>query len=386
MQVPAPAAAFQRRESLGTMMMAGGRSVWPHYFSDYLHWGDFTIRPRRAPDNRLPTLTATVDKASVAIGETVTFRIGIQDADAATDDNPSIPWKYRAELWPTGYQPATPAGTREPALAQTWTGTTVSGGVLAWAYPAPHAYTARIEVSDEWQARRVKEFTIAVAPRPDQPLRVNCGAEDADWTDADGRIWLYDQEQVAGTWGFASAKTDIVQATVAGQPGIYSSCRLAKDAGKPVTWSFPVANGTWTVSLHFADLINTAAGKSLADLRIEGVAVLTGFDVFAAAGGARRPVVRTFTTTVADGMLTIVLARAASATNAAFLNAIEIVPVTGDHRQRSIILEPVAPAIWTVRQPLDAVISPGPGAGQTVHLLPTQTAVLAPQAVPGTIN
>lgn len=65
-----------------------------------------------------------------------------------------------------------------------------------------------------------------------------------------------------------------------------------------------------TVTLYFAETFWTAAGQRRFNVAINGSAVLTAFDIFAAAGGANRAIARTFTTTAnASGQVVIQFTR-----------------------------------------------------------------------------
>lgn len=85
----------------------------------------------------------------------------------------------------------------------------------------------------------------------------------------------------------------------------------------------PVTNGTYTVTLDFAEVYWTAAGKRVFNVTIEGQPVLQNFDIYAAAGGAQIAWQRSFSATVNDGVLNIV--GTASVDQAKF-SAIEVVP------------------------------------------------------------
>jgi len=63
----------------------------------------------------------------------------------------------------------------------------------------------------------------------------------------------------------------------------------------------------YTVRLHFAELGGKDAGERVFDVRLEGLAVLEGFDIAQATGGANRPVVREFKNVVIEGELDLEL-------------------------------------------------------------------------------
>jgi hypothetical protein len=84
----------------------------------------------------------------------------------------------------------------------------------------------------------------------------------------------------------------------------------------------PVNNGTYAVTLHFAEMYFTAPGQRIFDVTIEGQTVLHNFDIYATAG-AQTALQRTFVATVNDGSVDIV--GTASVDNIPFA-AIEMVP------------------------------------------------------------
>ena len=66
------------------------------------------------------------------------------------------------------------------------------------------------------------------------------------------------------------------------------------------------AGKTYTVRLHFAELYWTSSGKRVFNVASNGTAVLTNFDIYAAAGGANKAVVKQFTATAdSSGTITV---------------------------------------------------------------------------------
>jgi hypothetical protein len=94
----------------------------------------------------------------------------------------------------------------------------------------------------------------------------------------------------------------------------------------PSSTPSPCPTASYTVRLHFVELNKTAAGQRVFDVSIEGVKRLDRFDIFAAAAGARKAIVREFATTIADGNVTIDFIRQVEN---AKVNAIEILPADG---------------------------------------------------------
>ncbi|GGR06692.1 NPCBM/NEW2 domain-containing protein [Deinococcus ruber] len=111
----------------------------------------------------------------------------------------------------------------------------------------------------------------------------------------------------------------------------------------------PVPNGSYQVRLHFAELNKAAIGARVFDVKIEGTAALTSFDVFKEAGGAQKAIVRTLDATVSDGTLTIAFVRRVEN---AKISGIEILPAT----------TPSGPLTWTERAPALQPVSEAQGA------------------------
>jgi len=83
-------------------------------------------------------------------------------------------------------------------------------------------------------------------------------------------------------------------------PALYQSERSGS-----FSYNIPVANGSYTLNLHFAEIFHTASGKRVFNVAAQGKTVLSNFDIFAAAGGANRAIVKSFPVTVTNGVLTV---------------------------------------------------------------------------------
>lgn len=96
------------------------------------------------------------------------------------------------------------------------------------------------------------------------------------------------------------------------------------------TYTFPslTASAPYTVRLHFAELFQTAAGKRVFNVLINGTTVLSSFDIFATAGAAFKAVVRDFTASAnASGQIVI---NFNTVTDNATIEGIEIIPATSN--------------------------------------------------------
>ncbi|WP_422926440.1 malectin domain-containing carbohydrate-binding protein [Singulisphaera sp. PoT] len=105
-------------------------------------------------------------------------------------------------------------------------------------------------------------------------------------------------------------------------------------------FSYTVANLTpnsaYTVRLHFAENYFNAPGQRTFNVAINNQSVLTNFDIFAAAGGANKAIVETFTTqSDASGKVTIVFTNVAGG---AKVNGIQMIPGASAPQQTGIAI------------------------------------------------
>jgi len=133
--------------------------------------------------------------------------------------------------------------------------------------------------------------------------RINVGGQ-TTYVDPSGNQWLSDNSYV--NTGFPVTRSVAIAGT--NMPTLYQVGRWDDASGEEMRFSFPVPAGTYGVRLHFAETWSgiTAPGMRLFNVAIEGVRVLSNFDVFAQAGFATAHV-EEFVVDVSDGSLTIEL-------------------------------------------------------------------------------
>jgi hypothetical protein len=304
-----------------------------------MFWGDLSLPViKQYPSNKLPTLSGfTADKVSGVTPLTVGFSAAASDSDGTVA---SYEWFLEGH----DYGRVDPTDTTTaPSASHTYT--------------LPHNYLARVEAVDNYQARAWKELDVAVLPSSNEVLRINSGitvyyeevihyTPGYDYTAVDGGVWLYDQPMYAGNWGYKTGNSwgewanDKQGAPVAGtdDPELFRTWTADSQydyshTGQGLQYNVPLTNGTYTVKLGFADLENAAAGKRLIDAWVQGTSVLTAYDIVADVGSSTATW-KSFTTTVADGGLNVMLrTNPASPTNSqnthlAIINAVEIIPAT----------------------------------------------------------
>jgi hypothetical protein len=137
-------------------------------------------------------------------------------------------------------------------------------------------------------------------------LRVNCAAIEP-YTDKAGNKWLPDQYMEEGkAWGAMDGmEVDRGELGITGTdaPKVYETERYMMSEYK-----FKVPNGKYTVRLHFAETYSGIGGKDerVFSVTINNKGVLEDFDVYKAAGGPEKPVVKAFKgVTVTNGELVI---------------------------------------------------------------------------------
>jgi len=160
--------------------------------------------------------------------------------------------------------------------------------------------------------------TPPVVTTPATTYQINAGGGAAGPFAADGMV----QGGNAYTVG---APIDTSGVTNPAPQGVYQSERWGAS-----TYTLPglTPGAPYTLRLHFAEVYWTSAGMRLFNVAANGRNLLTGFDIFAAAGGANKAVARTFTTTAdKDGKVTLTFAGAPGSPDPnAKISGIELLP------------------------------------------------------------
>ena len=184
--------------------------------------------------------------------------------------------------------------------------------------------------------------SVTVSSTPTAVYRINCGSTSAV------SPFAADQYSSGGTQRSVTNTITVSGVTNAAPAAVYQTERYGTS-----TYTLPSLNvgSPYTVRLHFAELYQTAAGKRVFNVGINGTTVLSNFDIYAAAGGTYKAVVRDFTATAnSSGQIVINLT---TVTDNATIEGIEILTSTPNS----------APSIVTA-----AAASPNPVAGTTSAL------------------
>ncbi|MGH2636157.1 MAG: malectin domain-containing carbohydrate-binding protein [Actinomycetota bacterium] len=136
---------------------------------------------------------------------------------------------------------------------------------------------------------------------------IDAGAA-APYTDLSGNPWAADQAYAPGGFGFVGGSTFSTTAEIGGtgDDPLYRTYRSAPS----FEYRLDLASETYSVLLRFAEIDSRffAVGRRVFNVAIEGVQVLSGFDIFATAG-ANAALDRTFEVAVTDGTMNIVFSR-----------------------------------------------------------------------------
>jgi hypothetical protein len=125
------------------------------------------------------------------------------------------------------------------------------------------------------------------------PVRIQVGGTSA-WSDSLGNPWTADQYYRSGITESFPTRTI---ANTNDQP-IYRDDRVSSSTSAAWSYTIPVPNGTYTVKLHFVELTKTAKNQRVFSVDIVGTTAnpdIASLDIFVAAGGANKALVKTIT-------------------------------------------------------------------------------------------
>lgn len=153
---------------------------------------------------------------------------------------------------------------------------------------AANGTTYFYEVSASNAAGSSAKSSEASASTPNVLLQINAGG-------AAVTSYAADEDFSTGN-EFSTGSTVSTAGVVSPAPeAVYQSVRWASS----FNYTLPglTAGASYTVRLHFAELTWTAAGQRIFNVAINGTPVLSNFDIFAAAGGQLKALIKQFNTT-----------------------------------------------------------------------------------------
>ncbi|QNK57239.1 malectin domain-containing carbohydrate-binding protein [Paenibacillus sp. PAMC21692] len=164
------------------------------------------------------------------------------------------------------------------------------------------------------------KLNINIALNSGYTARVDVGSS-SSYTDSKGNTWSADQAYVSGSWGYSSG-TATATATGAVTGADYDSALFQTGrTGSPLSYKFDVANGTYRVTLLFAELTATQSAQRLFGLKAESADILSGFDIYKMFSGKNKGKAYSFEVPVSDGQLNLDFS---GQTGAALVNGIQV--------------------------------------------------------------
>lgn len=135
-------------------------------------------------------------------------------------------------------------------------------------------------------------FKYAPLPEPSSdkpivltvPIRVICGSDEPAGN------FVPDYNMLHGGMNGANHRIDTSVPNAAPE-AVYQNERYGRD----FTYGFSVPAGKYLVRLHFAEIFDNAAGMRIENIHINGKQVLENLDIWAAAGGLNKALVKEFT-------------------------------------------------------------------------------------------
>lgn len=153
------------------------------------------------------------------------------------------------------------------------------------------------------------------------PFTINCGGSAAS-------PFLADSNNNGGSTFSTGTAVNTAGVTNPAPQSVYQSERYGPSRSTLVyTLGGLISGSSYTVRLHFSENFVNAAGQRQFNVIINGLQVLTNFDVFGAAGGKFIAIVREFTATP-DGSNQIVIQFAPGLIENAKCNGIELISLT----------------------------------------------------------
>ncbi|WP_224999710.1 malectin domain-containing carbohydrate-binding protein, partial [Cesiribacter sp. SM1] len=179
--------------------------------------------------------------------------------------------------------------------------------------------TVRVVATDSKGASGNHDFSLVVKDvDAAAPYRINAGG--AAITTTAGLIFSVDQYYSA-----SNTVTKSVEINKTADDALYQSERY----GKNFSYSIPVANGTYAVRLHFAEIYFLSAGQRVFNVTAEGTPVLTNYDILADVGFGTASV-KWGQVSVSDGTLNIALS---GSVDNAKVSAIEVIGISAGVNQ-----------------------------------------------------
>ena len=161
-------------------------------------------------------------------------------------------------------------------------------------------------------------FTVAAdPPPPSSSININCGG--VAMTTSDGTKWVADEDYADGELYYVGSS---IAGTAAADSYLYRTARAG--LWTDFSYSIPVPDGSYVVTLRFAELEYSAKGQRVFNVVLNGTTVLSNFDILASVAPLT-PLVQAFPVTVTNGAVQLDFN---GVVNRGIVNAIQVAPVS----------------------------------------------------------
>lgn len=222
--------------------------------------------------------------------------------------------------------------------------------------------------SSGWSATESVMVTLPVtelqkaSPGGEEAWRLNCGAENFDYTDPAGNLWTRDEifadPGVSGfwRWGYDGGSAAVQSAQpVAGTTMDFIYQTQHWGPANSLEYKIEVPNGNYNVKLMFNETYFTAPGQRVFDVAIENQLVLDDHDIYAETG-INAADEHTFQVTVNDQRLDITFPEALS--DNPTISGIEVLPLSlSDDDFLDFIERKMFWYFWNETNPANGLIS-----------------------------
>lgn len=124
----------------------------------------------------------------------------------------------------------------------------------------------------------VSNFSKA-SPSGEEVWRINCGSA-LDYTDTSGNLWMKDESYLSlYRWGFTNGTVASSGSSIAGTD-LDPVFQVYRSGGTSMSYKIEAPNGVYQVKLMFAETYWKQSGRRVFDVAIEGVRVLTNYDIY----------------------------------------------------------------------------------------------------------
>jgi hypothetical protein len=249
------------------------------------------------------TFPVTVTGSSI----TIQFSTGAANLPkvSAVEINPSSAVSVQispttTSLYASQAQQFTASVTGSTNTAVNWTfspqvGTLTASGLYTAPASITSAQTVHVTATSQAASTQSAVATVNLLPPAGSfvPIFVNAGGN--AYTDTLGNSWAADE---SFTGGQSASTTHTITNTP--NPTLYQTERYGD-----FSYQFTVPNGSYSVILKFAEIYWSSPAQRVFNVAINGTAVLTDFDIVAAAGAPYTAIDETFPVTVTGSSITI---------------------------------------------------------------------------------